>query len=129
MELWYLVVHLVLLKNKAGTGECDSYMENNGYYLKTMTDPTPCLACFLVDLVGPRIEIHGAVFTSTVCVDTFLFHCYSNQIIDRQWIQIGRTYKALWNAMQRLQQFYSRLSATKDISQLSKSLKRRKEVI
>ena len=95
-------------KHEMGTAGCDSYMEGCSYYLKNLSSDYSPAPCFIVELVGPRIAIHGAIYTSTVCVDSLtsllLFFQPNNRPAMKK---IGRTFKALKEALVDLKHFYS----------------------
>ena len=95
-------------KHEMGTACCDSYMQGCSHYLKSLTGGCSPAPCFIIELVGPRIAIHGAIYTSTVCVDSLTSLLLFFQPNDRPAMEkIGRTFKALKEALVDLKQFYS----------------------
>ena len=95
-------------KHEMGTASCDSYMEGCSYYLKSLSSDYSPAPCFIVELVGPRIAIHGAIYTSTICVDSLTSLLLFFQPNDRPAMEkIGRTFKALKEALVDLKHFYS----------------------
>ena len=113
------------VKNESGKGGgSDSYAQVIAYYVKSLkekpVDRCPAPA-FLLELVGPHLFISGAEYDKYVFVD---------RLVDPVWlvphqreeamIRIARIFKALKEAIGKIQQYYDDKSSEDDDNTLSK---------
>ena len=113
------------VKNESGKGGgSDSYAQVIAYYVQSLkeklVDRCPAPA-FLLELVGPHLFISGAVYGEYVFVD---------RLVDPVWlvphqreeamIRIARIFKALKEAIGKIQQYYDDKLSEDDDNTLSK---------
>ena len=97
-------------KNEVGTGGCNSYMEVVAHYAKLLQAEGFIAPCFLMEMIGVHMCIHGAVFTGAVCVDR-LTNCLwlAFQPNNRPaMVELAKTLKALKMAVDDLKAYYER---------------------
>ena len=108
---WCVIIEV---KNESGLGgQSDSHSQIIGYYVQSLEEKKPgqCPApAYLIELVGPQLTISGAVYGRYVFVD---------KLIDPVWlvpqhneeaiIRIARIFKALKEAIGKIQQYYEKV--------------------
>ena len=103
---------IIETKNEVGIGGSDSFMQLVANYVKFLKKSNFCcpMPCFLVEFVGIHMNVYGAVFTGTICVDKLAGVWLAYQPNNRwRMEEIARVFKALKLALNQVQDYYGNL--------------------